>query len=216
MIRVLIAEDEHLIRGALISLLSSEEGIQVVADTGEGRTVLRLAREHRPDVAVLDINLPDMNGLEVAGQLQERFPQCRVLLLTSLDSPGTVRRALDQGVTGYLLKDASPGALASAIRKVAAAQRVIAQELMLSAWQARSNPLTSRETEVLTRASEGLDIADIAEATRLSHGTVRNYLSRCVMKLGARSRLDAVRIAREAGWLLGSRTPASHLSDNSR
>ncbi|MFF4797268.1 DNA-binding response regulator [Streptomyces sp. NPDC001351] len=216
MIRVLIAEDEHLIRGALISLLSAEKGIQVVADTGEGHQVVALAREHRPDVAVLDVNLPDINGLEVAGRLQECLPQCRSLLLTSLDHPGTVRQALDQGVAGYLLKDAPPGALATAIRRVAAAQRVIAPELLLAAWQARSNPLTPRETEVLARASEGMDVAGVAEATQLSHGTVRNYLSRCVMKLGARGRLDAVRIAREAGWLLGSSASASHLSDTRR
>ncbi|GGN33717.1 response regulator transcription factor [Streptomyces fuscichromogenes] len=215
MIRVLIADDEHLIRGALISLLGAEEDIRVVADTGEGRAVTPLAREHRPDVAVLDVNLPDMNGLEVTARLQEALPQCRVLLLTSLDRPGTVRQALDQGVAGYLLKDASPSALATAIRKVAAAQRVIAPELMLAAWQARSNPLTPRETEVLVRASEGLDIAGVAEATRLSPGTVRNYLSRCVMKLGARGRVDAVRIAREAGWLVSSSASAAHLPDTS-
>lgn len=155
-------------------------------------------------MAVLDVNLPDMNGLDVARRLHEELPRCRTLLLTSLGSPGTVRRALEEGVGGYLLKDASPSDLAEAIRKVAAEQRVIAPELLLAAWESRSNPLTPRETEVLCRASEGMDVSGIARSTQLSPGTVRNYLSGCISKLGARSRLDAVRIAREAGWLLTS------------
>ncbi|MGW4449788.1 response regulator, partial [Streptomyces sp. NPDC004599] len=125
MIRVLLAEDEHLIRGALTALLSEEVGIDVVADTGTGRSVLSLSLQHRPDVVVLDVMLPDMTGLEVAEQLQEHLPSCRVLLLTSLGIPGTVRQALEQQVDGYLLKDAPPAALADAIRKVAGGQRVI-------------------------------------------------------------------------------------------
>nr|ABL09961.1 regulator [Streptomyces echinatus] len=201
MIRVLLAEDEHLIRGALTALLSEEVGIDVVADTGTGRSVLSLSLQHRPDVVVLDVMLPDMTGLEVAEQLQEHLPSCRILLLTSLGIPGTVRQALEQQVDGYLLKDAPPAALADAIRKVAGGQRVIAPGLMLAAWESRANPLTPRETEILRWASEGGSVRDVADAARLSPGTVRNHLSSIVTKLGARSRLDAVRIAQDAGWL---------------
>ncbi|MEV0737046.1 response regulator transcription factor [Streptomyces sp. NPDC050549] len=202
MIRVLLADDEHLIRGALRALLSAEVGLGVVADTGRGSAVLPLSLEHRPDVAVLDVMLPDMTGLDAAEQLREHLPSCRILLLTSLGMPGTVRQAMEHRIEGYLLKDAPPGELADAIRKVAGGQRVIAPELMMAAWESRSNPLTHRETEILHWASEGRSVRDVADAARLSPGTVRNHLSSIITKLGARSRLDAVRIAREAGWLL--------------
>ncbi|MER8002655.1 MULTISPECIES: response regulator transcription factor [unclassified Streptomyces] len=201
MIRVLFAEDEHLIRGALIELLRGELDMRVVADTGEGRQVLPLALEHRPDVAVLDVNLPDRNGIEVAALLHEHVPRCRTLLLTSLGQPATVRQAMEHHVGGYLMKDAAPGELASAIRRVASGGRVIDPELMLAVWETNTNPLTPRETEILTWAAKGYAVRDIARAVSLSTGTVRNYLSSCVTKLGARSRLDAVRLAREAGWL---------------
>ncbi|MBZ4319367.1 response regulator transcription factor [Streptomyces huiliensis] len=202
MISVLLAEDEHLIRGALTVLLGEEFDLRVVADTGRGDEVLPLALEHQPDVAVLDVNLLDVSGLDVAEQLHRHVPSCRVMMLTSLGTPGTVRQAIERGVNGYLLKDAAPGALAEAIRKVAAGHRVIAPELMLAAWESRTNPLTPRETEILRWASEGRAVRDIAAAAQLSPGTVRNYLSSSIAKLGARSRLDAVRLAREAGWLI--------------
>ncbi|MGA4838293.1 response regulator transcription factor [Streptomyces sp. G45] len=210
MIRVLLADDEHLVRGALVELLRGERGLSVVADTGEGCQVLPLAVEHRPDVAVLDVNLPDANGIEVAALLHERLPQCRTLLLTSLGEPATVRLAMEHEVGGYLMKDAAPGELAAAIRKVASGQRVIASELMLAAWESSRTPLTPREAEILKWAEDGYPAREIAAAMRLSVGTVRNYLSSCVTKLGARSRLDAVRIARQAGWLPpgGGRAPS--------
>ncbi|MCX4906878.1 DNA-binding response regulator [Streptomyces sp. NBC_00878] len=210
MIRVLLADDEHLVRGALIELLRGERDLSVVADTGEGLQVLPLAREHRPDVAVLDVNLPDRNGIEVAALLHEQLPRCRTLLVTSLGRPATVRLAVERNIGGYLMKDAAPGELAAAIRKVASGQRVIASELMLAAWESSRMPLTPREAEILMRAAEGSPVREIAAATKLSVGTVRNYLSNCVTKLGARSRLDAVRIARQAGWLplAGDRAPS--------
>ncbi|MET7690692.1 response regulator transcription factor [Streptomyces sp. NPDC005483] len=201
MIRVLLADDEHLIRAALIELIGLESDVEVVADTGEGAQVLPLALRHRPDVALLDVNLSDTSGLQVAAELHEHLPSCRTLLLTSLSTASTVRAAVELRVSGYLMKDAAPDALAEGIRKVASGQRVIAPELMLAAWESRANPLTPRETEVLRLAAEGQTVSDIADTVRLSVGTVRNYLGNCLTKLGARSRLDAVRIARQAGWL---------------
>jgi two-component system response regulator DesR len=201
MLRVLLADDEHLIRAALVALLSTEPDIQVVAETGEGTAILPLAREHRPDVAVLDVNLGDVDGFVAAAQLHEQLPACRTLLLTSLSQPGTVRRAMDMGVWGYLLKGAPPAELAEAIRKVDAGGRVFDPTLVLEAWQSRANPLTLRELEVLRLASAGWGTRAIADRIRLSSGTVRNYLSSAVSKTGARNRMDAVRIARELGWL---------------
>ncbi|MEU6357648.1 response regulator transcription factor, partial [Streptomyces sp. NPDC047072] len=180
MIRVLLADDEHLIRAALIELIGLEGDLRVVADTGEGAQVLPLALRHRPDVALLDVNLADTSGLQVAAELHERLPSCRTLLLTSLGSAATVREAVELGVSGYLMKDAAPDALAEGIRKVASGQRVIAPELMLAAWESRANPLTPRETEVLRLAAEGQTVADIADTVRLSVGTVRNYLGNCL------------------------------------
>lgn len=200
-IRVLLADDEHLVRGALVELLRAERDLKVVADTGVGSQVLHLALTHRPDVAVLDVNLSDTSGIQVAGQLHEHLPSCRTLLLTSLGTAATVREAMELGVNGYLMKDAPPADLATAIRRVAAGHRALAPELVLAAWETRVNPLTPRETEMLRRAADGQTVSDIADAVRLSAGTVRNYLGSCITKLGARSRLDAVRIAREAGWL---------------
>ncbi|MFF7365857.1 response regulator [Streptomyces sp. NPDC008125] len=201
MLRVLLAEDEHLIRAALVALLGTEPDIRVVAETGQGVNVLALVREHRPDVAVIDINLLDSDGLDVAAQLHEHCPNCRTLLLTSLDRPGTVRRAMDLGVWGYLLKGAPPTELAEAIRKVATGRRVFDPTLVVDAWQARANPLTLRELEILRLAAAGWETRTVAERTQLSIGTIRNYLSSAVSKIGARNRLDAVRIARELGWL---------------
>ncbi|MFI1183402.1 DNA-binding response regulator [Streptomyces sp. NPDC020799] len=201
-IRVLLAEDESLIRGALVMLLKAEHGMEVVAETGEGRSVLPYALEHRPDVAVLDVNMPDMSGLDAAGQLREHLPECRILLVTSLSQPGVIRRAMNLHVDGYLLKDAPPEEFTQAIRTVARGGRVVDTALLLNAWQSPENPLTSRETEVLERAAAGYPVAEIATALQLSTGTVRNYLGNAVTKLGARTRQDAVRLAREAGWLL--------------
>ncbi|RLV08834.1 DNA-binding response regulator [Streptomyces griseocarneus] len=201
-IRVLLAEDESLIRGALVLLLKAERGMEVVAETGEGRNVLPCAVRYRPDVAVLDVNMPDMSGLEAAAQLREHVPRCRILLVTSLSQPGVLRRAMDLNVDGYLLKDAPPEEFTQAIRTVAAGGRVVDASLLLNAWQSPENPLTQRETEVLQRAAWGYPVAEIAATLGLSSGTVRNYLGNAVTKLGARTRQDAVRLAQEAGWLL--------------
>ncbi|WP_405691684.1 DNA-binding response regulator [Streptomyces sp. NBC_01185] len=201
MIRVLLAEDMHMVRGALVALLSLEPDITVVAQVDDGDQVVKAALRSRPDIAVLDIGLPGTDGLTAARALHEVLPSCGTLMVTSLDQPGMLQRALAARVSGYLLKDAPPEQLAVAIRKVAAGDRVIAPELMLSAWDHVPNPLTGRETEVLQFAAQGLRTGEIAAALYLSAGTVRNYLTAIVAKLDARNRVDAIRIARGAGWL---------------
>ncbi|SOB81270.1 response regulator transcription factor [Streptomyces sp. 1331.2] len=201
-IRILLAEDMHMVRGALVALLDLEDDLSVVCEVARGDEIVHAALEHRPDVAVIDIDLPGVDGLTAAARLRERLPECRALILTNLGRPGTLRRALMAQVSGYLLKDAPPGELASAIRRVAAGQRVIDPQLALDTWNSEETPLTERETEVLRLASEGHDPAEIATLLRLSPGTVRNYLTTIVSKLNARNRVDAIRAAREAGWLL--------------
>ncbi|MFF2407956.1 DNA-binding response regulator [Streptomyces sp. NPDC058092] len=201
MIRVLLAEDMHMVRGALVALLSLERDLEVVASVERGDEILPAVREHQPQVAVIDIDLPGLDGLTAAAQLHERVPSCRALILTSLGRPGMLRRAMSAKVSGFLLKDAPPQELAEAVRKVAAGQRVINSELALAAWGGAENPLTARETEVLQLASEGMDAAEVAKKLRLSTGTVRNYLTTAATKLNARNRVDAIRIAQEAGWL---------------
>lgn len=201
-IRILLAEDMHMVRGALVALLSLQDDLTVVCEVARGDEIVQAALEHRPDVAVIDIDLPGLDGLSAAARLRERMPECRILILTNLGRPGTLRRALMAQVSGYLLKDAPPGELASAIRRVAAGQRVIDPQLALDTWNSEETPLTERETEVLQLAAEGRDPAEIAKVLRLSLGTVRNYLTTIVSKLNARNRVDAIRTAREAGWLV--------------
>ncbi|MFG3497983.1 response regulator transcription factor [Streptomyces sp. NPDC047928] len=201
-IRVLLAEDMNMVRGALVALLNLEDDLEVVCELERGDEIVGAAREHRPDVAIIDIDLPGMDGLTAAGRLQEEQPDCRTLILTSLGRPGTLRRALTAQVSGYLLKDAPPRELANAVRRVAAGQRVIDPQLALAAWGGTETPLTERETEVLRLAAEGAEAKEIAQRLHLSAGTVRNYLTTIVAKLNARNRVDAIRIAREAGWLL--------------
>ncbi|MEU3738828.1 MULTISPECIES: response regulator transcription factor [unclassified Streptomyces] len=201
MIRVMLAEDMQMLRGALVALLNLEHDLDVVASVERGDEILSTAREFQPDVAIIDIDLPGLDGLSAAEQLHERLPQCRTLILTSLGRPGTLRRAMSAKVSGYLLKDAPPQELAQAVRKVAAGQRVIDSELALAAWGSADSPLTSRETEVLRLASQGSDAGEIAKRLRLSVGTVRNYLTTVVSKLNARNRVDAIRIANDSGWL---------------
>ncbi|GGX96625.1 response regulator transcription factor [Streptomyces hiroshimensis] len=201
-IRILLAEDMNMVRGALVALLNLEGDLEVVCELERGDEIVDAALEHRPDVAVIDIDLPGLDGLTAAARLHQRLPGCKTLILTSLGRPGTLRRALTSQVTGYLLKDAPPHELASAVRRAAAGQRVIDPQLALSAWDGMDSPLTERETEVLQRAAEGLEASEIAAKLHLSTGTVRNYLTVVVSKLNARNRVDAIRIAREAGWLL--------------
>lgn len=201
MIRVLLAEDMHMVRGALVALLVLEPDIDVVAAVAIGTDILPAAIEHRPDVAVIDIDLPGKDGLSAAVELHEYLPACRTLILTSLGRPGTLRRALAARVNGFILKDAPAEKLANAIREVSVGRRVIDGELALAAWDTEECPLTSRELEVLRMTQSGADAVDIAARLFLSAGTVRNYLTTIVTKLNARNRVDAIRIARDAGWL---------------
>ncbi|TQK79284.1 LuxR family two component transcriptional regulator [Streptomyces puniciscabiei] len=202
MIRILLAEDMHMVRGALVALLDLEEDLKVVSELERGDEILSAAREHRPDVAIIDIDLPGLDGLSAAELLHERLPECRALILTSLGRPGTLRRAMSAHVAGFLLKDAPPGELAQAVRRVVAGQRVVDPQLALAAWGGAESPLTTRETEVLQLAAQGTEPQEIAAHLRLSVGTVRNYLTTAVTKLNARNRVDAIRIARDSGWLL--------------
>ncbi|NUR91147.1 MAG: response regulator transcription factor [Nonomuraea sp.] len=202
MIRTLLAEDMHLVRGAIVALLAYEEDIEVVAEVARGDAILPAALSTAPDVAVIDVAMPGKGGLEAARELHERLPGCGVLILTGVGTPGLLRRALECGVRGFMAKDAPPQRLADAIRRVAAGERVIDSELAIAALGPEdAPPLTERELEALGAAADGSSVAEIARRLFLAEGTVRNYLSRGTAKLGARSRIDAIRIARESGWL---------------
>jgi two-component system response regulator DesR len=200
-IRVLIAEDMHMIRGALVALLRLEPDIDVVAELDRGDSIVETALQVRPDVAVIDIDLPGLDGLSAAAQLNERLPSCKTLILTGLSQPGNLLRALKVHVRGFLLKDAPAPQLANAIRSVASGLRVLDPELVAAAVETGASPLTDRETGVLRAAQSGLSTEDIGKHLNLSPATVRNYLSNTISKLGARNRLDAIRIAEDAGWL---------------
>lgn len=202
MIRILLAEDTNMVRGALVALLNLESDLEVVAEVDNGDLIEPTALAVKPDVAVLDIDLPGMDGLSAASRLRVVLPSCRTLMLTSLGRPGTLRKALDAQVTGFLLKDAPPSQLADSVRKVARGERVIDKELALAAWDSQQNPLTPREMEVLQLAAAGAEVSEISKSLYLSAGTVRNYLTTILNKLNARNRLDAVRLATEAGWLI--------------
>ncbi|CAM4009160.1 DNA-binding response regulator [Kibdelosporangium persicum] len=201
MIKVLLAEDVHMIRGALAALLNLEPDIEVVAEVAEGDEILPAALRTRPDVAVIDIDLPRKDGLDAAGEIHHRVPTCRTLILTNLGRPGTLRRALSASVSGFILKDSPADELANAVRGVAAGRRVVDGDLAVAAWGSTECPLTNREIQVLRMAADGKNPTDIAADLNLSLGTVRNYLTTSVTKLQGRNRLDAIRIAREAGWL---------------
>jgi two-component system response regulator DesR len=201
MIRVLIAEDMHMIRGALVALLGLEDGIEVVAELERGDEILTTALRTRPDVAVLDIDLPGLDGLTAAEQLHKQLPDCRTLVLTGLSQPGNLLRALKAHVRGFIVKDAPAGTLADGIRRVAAGERVIDPELVAAALETGATPLTQRETDVLSAAAEGGSTEHIGAQLSLSPATVRNYLSNAIAKIGARNRIDAIRVARDAGWL---------------
>ncbi|MFD9702351.1 two-component system, NarL family, response regulator DesR [Lentzea fradiae] len=200
MIRVLLAEDVQMVRGALVALLNLEPDIEVVASVATGDEIVSAVAKNKPDVAVLDIDLPGMDGLSAATVIHDTAPETRTLILTSLGRPGTLRRALNARVNGFILKDAPVGELADAIRGVSVGRRVIDSQLALSAWDTDECPLTPRELEVLRLASDGADANEIATTLFLSVGTVRNYLTAATAKLDARNRVDAVRIARKSGW----------------
>ncbi|HEY3714310.1 MAG TPA: response regulator transcription factor [Jatrophihabitantaceae bacterium] len=201
MIRVLIAEDMHMIRGALVALLSLEEGMEVVAELDRGDSILEAALRTNPDVAVLDIDLPGLDGLSAAEQLSSQLPECRTLVLTGLSQPGTLLRALKVHVRGFIVKDAPAATLADGIRRVAAGERVIDPDLVAAALETGASPLTPREADVLRAASDGISTEQIGTELSLSPATVRNYLSNSIAKVGGRNRIDAIRIARDAGWL---------------
>jgi two-component system, NarL family, response regulator DesR len=201
MTRVIIAEDQHVIRAALVALINLAPDLEVVADVERGDLIVETALRHRPDVAVLDIDLPGMDGLAAAEQLYDELPTCRCLILTGLTQPSHVLRALQMHVRGFLRKDAPAADLTQAIRRVAAGERVLDPELVAAALETGISPLTPRETDVLRCAANGSSTELIASTLFLSTATVRNYLSNALAKLNARNRVGAIRIAREAGWL---------------
>jgi two-component system, NarL family, response regulator DesR len=201
MIKVLIAEDMHLIRRALVALIELEDDMRVVAELDRGDGVVDAALRTRPDVAVLDIDLPGMDGLTAAGHLRERLPECHALVLTGHGKPGNLLRALQAHVRGYIVKDAPGDALTDGIRQVAAGKRVVDPMLVADALETGSSPLTPREVDVLRAAADGLSVDGIATHLSLSPATVRNYLSNSIGKVGGRNRIDAIRIARNAGWM---------------
>ena len=200
-IRVLIAEDQAMIREALAALLSFEDDIEVVAQVGRGDEVTAAALASKPDVALLDIEMPGMDGLTAAAALQAARPGIRVVILTTFGRPGYLRRAMEAGASGFVVKDSPADRLARTIRQVLGGQRVIDPELAAAALSEGASPLTPRERDVLAASYDGATIAEIAAALYLSEGTVRNYLSACIQKTGARNRTEAQRVAEERGWL---------------
>jgi len=200
MIRVVLAEDQAMVLGALAALLETEPGIAVIGRATTGEQALALVRELAPDVLITDIEMPGAGGLDAAAAVRGEAPRTRVIILTTFARPGYLRRALEAGAAGYLLKDAPSEQLAEAIRRVHAGARVIDPALAADAW-AEADPLTERERQVLRLAADGLTSSDIAAALQLSEGTVRNYLSEAISKLGARNRVEAARLARARGWL---------------
>jgi two-component system response regulator DesR len=199
-IRVLIAEDQTMVLGALKALLDIEDDIEVVAQAKDGREALQLAKESKPHVVLTDIEMPFLTGLELARELKSQGSRARVVVLTTFARAGYLRRALEAGVAGYLLKDSPSEKLASAIRSVHAGGRAIDPELAAEAW-AELDPLTDRERQVLRLAGDGRSSAEIADDLHLAEGTVRNYLSEAISKLGAKNKIEATRLAREKGWL---------------
>jgi two-component system response regulator DesR len=198
---VLIAEDMHMIRGALVALLTLEGDMEVVAELERGDQIVATALRTSPDVAVLDIDLPGLDGLTAAGQLRKQVPDCQILMLTGLSQPGNLLRALQVHVRGFITKDAPAATLADGVRRIARGERVIDPELIVAALETGTSPLTAREADVLRAAESGIPTDEIASQLSLSRATVRNYLSNAISKVGARNRIDAIRVSRDAGWL---------------
>lgn len=201
LIRVLVAEDLNMVRGALVALLAQEDGMAVVADVERGDEVLPAALRSRPDVAILDMRLPGLDGVAAATALTERLPDCRTIMLTTGSSPARVRSALAVPVRGLLTKEAPASQLASTVRRVYGGEYVLDPDLVGAALERGESPLTVREAALLQEVASGAPMVEVGIRMRLSSGTVRNYLSTVIGKLGARNRLDAIRIAREAGWI---------------
>jgi two-component system response regulator DesR len=200
-IRVLIAEDQAMVRGALASLLDLEADIEVISQVARGDEVVRTALAAKPDVALLDIEMPGRTGLDAAEELGRALPECRILILTTFGRPGYLRRAMEAGAAGFLLKDAPASELAAAIRRAVGGERVLDPGLAAAALSQGESPLTPREHEVLAASRRHATVAELAGALYLSPGTVRNHLSSVMQKLGARNRAEAVRVAEEKGWL---------------
>ena len=200
MIRVYLAEDQSMVRGALAALLNFESDIEVIGSSGDGEDAWKHIRALRPDIALTDIEMPKMTGLELAQKIRDSAMPCKIVILTTFARPGYLRRALEAGASGYLLKDSPSEKLADALRTVHRGGRAVDPELAVDAWS-ESDPLSDRERQVLRLAGEGMQANDIAEKLSLSHGTVRNYLSEAIGKLGVENRIEAYRIARQKGWL---------------
>lgn len=201
MIRVLLAEDQAMVRGALSALLSREQDIEVVAEVARGDEVVQAALAIQPDVALLDIEMPGSSGLDAAVALRKALPSCLIVILTTFGRSGYLRRAMESGAVGFLLKDAPAAELAVALRRVMAGERVVDPDLALATLSQGHNPLTPREREVLSASLFGASLADIAARLALSEGTVRNHLSTAMQKLGAQNRMEAARLAEQKGWL---------------
>ncbi|GAA4709750.1 response regulator transcription factor [Phytohabitans rumicis] len=201
MIRLLLADDQALVRGALAALLSMEADLEVVAEVGRGDEVVEAARRTRPDVALLDVEMPGLDGLAATAALRVALPACKVLVVTTFGRPGYLRRAMAAGASGFVVKDTPARQLADAVRRVAAGLRVVDPGLAAESLASGDGPLTQREADVLRAARDGGTIADIAAALGLSEGTVRNHLSSAIGKTGARTRAEAVRLADQGGWL---------------
>lgn len=200
-IRLLLADDQALVRGALAALLELEADLEVVAQVGRGDEVVEAARTHAPDVALLDVEMPGIDGIAATAALREACPQVRVLVVTTFGRPGYVRRALEAGASGFVVKDTPAPELADAVRRVHAGLRVVDPTLAVDSMMSGSSPLTARETDVLRESRRGGTVADVARALHLSEGTVRNHLSAAIGKTGARTRAEAAGIAVDNGWL---------------
>ena len=201
-IRLLLADDQALVRGALAALLNLETDLEVVAEVGRGDDVVTEARRVRPDVALLDVEMPGLDGIAATTALRAALPSCKVLVVTTFGRPGYLRRAMAAGASGFVVKDTPARQLADAVRRVASGLRVVDPTLAAETLASGDSPLTPREADVLRAARTGGTVADIAAALRLSDGTVRNHLSSAIGKTGARTRAEAVRLADENGWLL--------------
>jgi len=200
-VRVLLAEDQAMVRGAIAALLALEEDIEIVAEASRGDEVVALALESGPDVALLDVEMPGGDGLDAAAALRQKLPSCRVIILTTFGRAGYLKRAMENGAAGFLLKDAPSSELSKAIHRVMRGERVVDPDLAAVALSAGDNPLTEREREVLAASEGGATIEDVAARLYLSEGTVRNYLSTAIKKLGTRNRIEAARLAEKRGWL---------------
>jgi two-component system response regulator DesR len=201
MIRILLAEDQGMVRGALAALLSLEPDLEVVAQVSSGDEVVPAAERARPDVALLDIEMPGIDGIQAAARLRRALPVCKILMLTTFGRPAYLRRAMEAGASGFLVKDAPAERLANAIRRAATGERIVDPELAAAALQGGESPLTPRERDVLQAGADRSPVSEIAQRLHLSEGTVRNYLSTAIGKTGARNRTEASRIAHDRGWL---------------